>query len=66
MYQVFIRNWWKWEVKSGQKTKVPDPRARKTHYAYVSTEDEAREIAQKYNATHNAGALSRKAEFQRV
>lgn len=61
-YQVFIRNWW----RQGPDGLEPDPTARKTHYTYASTEDEARAIAQEYNRTHTPGKLSRKAEFQEV
>lgn len=60
-YRVFIRNWWR---KDGNGQRVPDPSARKTHYAYASTEDEARAIAQEYNRTHEPGLYSRKAEFE--
>ena len=59
-YRVFVRNWWR--IEHG--VRVPDPGARKTTIARnVATYDEAREIAQRYNATHTPGRLSRKAEF---
>ncbi len=61
MYRVFVRNWWRME--GGQR--VPDPGARKrTLQASVETEEEARRIAQAYNATHKPGKLSRKAEYE--
>jgi len=64
-YKVFIRNWWKWKYNSnGEKCgKEPEPNGRRTHLAYADSEQEAREIAQKYNSEHNPGPLSRKAEF---
>jgi hypothetical protein len=62
MYRVFIRDWW----KRGPAGLEPAPRARKTHYAWATTEDEARSIAQEYNRTHKPGPLSRKAEFEEV
>ena len=59
MYKVFIRNWWRME--NGQR--VPDPGARKYTLDYVNTEEEARELCEEYNSTHNPGILSRKAEY---
>ena len=67
MYQIFIRNWWRWELDSqGQKHLVPHPTARKTNYAKVNSEEKAREICQRYNETHKAGPLSRKAEYTKI
>lgn len=60
MYHVFVRNWWKVGSTGGL---VPNPGARKTTLARVSTESEARAICQQYNSTHNPGKLSRKAEY---
>ena len=62
-YKVFVRNWWKsnpsWpdgrEPGAGKKTTI----ARR-----VPTEEEARDICRVYNATHEPGRLSRKAEYQ--
>ena len=63
MYKVFIRNWWRME--NGKR--VPNPCARKTvYFSNINTEEEAREICQEYNATHNPGKLSRKAEYTRT
>lgn len=58
-YKVFVRNWWRME--NGQR--VPDPSARKTTLAKRLTYEEAREMCQRWNAEHNPGKLSRKAEF---
>jgi|TARA_R110002073_G_scaffold335840_1_gene529190 hypothetical protein len=64
MYKVFVRNWWKvnQEWPNGLE---PDSNARKTTIGHADSEDEAREMAQNYNATHKEGKLSRKAEFTR-
>ena len=61
-YKVFTRNWWK--ISNG--VKVPDPKAIKTILTYVGTEIEAREICKEYNKKNDAGALSRKAEYEDI
>ena len=64
MYRVFVRNWWRNnpEWPGGLE---PHGGARKTTIASrVATEEEARSIAQQYNATHKPGRLSRKAEYE--
>lgn len=64
MYQVFIRNWW---TENPDYPNGLEPRpGRKTIIDEVSTIEEAREIAQDYNATHDPGRLSRKAEFEEI
>ena len=62
MYTVFIRNWWK-KNPSWPNGLEPDPSARKTKLATFNTEKECIEYCKQYNATHDAGELSRKAEF---
>jgi hypothetical protein len=63
-YRVFVRNWWK-ENKDWPNGLEPDSTARKTYISdRIETEDQAREVAQEYNKTHNPGRLSRKAEFE--
>lgn len=63
MYYVFVRNWWK-KNPSWPNGLEPDPCAQKyTITSGIETEEEAREIAQEYNRTHEPGKLSRKAEF---
>jgi len=62
-YRVFTRNWWKVN-KSWPNGLEPDGSARKTTLCTVNTIEEARETAQEYNRTHEAGKLSRKAEFE--
>ena len=64
-YRVFVRNWWRWDRGPGDHPSLlPDPGARKTTIARHCTEDEARSIAQRYNACHEPGSLGRKAEFE--
>jgi hypothetical protein len=65
-FDVFVRNWWRMEPSrfGGPATKVPDPGARKTYIARRVTEEEARQICQRYAATHKPGRLSRKAEYE--
>ncbi len=59
-YDVFVRNWW----KRGKMGREPDPKAHKTYIQRgVKTEEEARSICQRYNATHEPGWQSRKAEY---
>lgn len=64
MYNVFVRNWWKWEKSQYGKRLVPAIGARKTYLAHNVSESVARQICKEYNETHNAGVLSRKAEFE--
>ena len=58
-YKVFVRNWYRRDSTG----LVPDPRAPKTTLATRCSEEEARAIVKTYNATHEPGPLSRKAEF---
>ena len=63
MFRVFSRTWWK------RNPSWPDGRepcaGRKTTLARnVKTEAEARAICERYNATHEPGPLSRKAEYE--
>jgi hypothetical protein len=62
MYRVFVRNWWR-QNPSWPAGLEPDPGARKTTLARVSTEEEAQELCRQYNDTHKPGRLSRKAEY---
>lgn len=64
-YGVFVRNWWKEATSPGWPNGLePDPRARKTWlHSGGLTFGEAREIAREYNATHDPGRYSRKAEI---
>jgi hypothetical protein len=62
-YTCFTRRWWRWEVKNGQKTKVPDPGARRTKMQTFNSEEQAREYCDKWNAANKPGPLSRKCEY---
>lgn len=61
-YKVFTRTWWKNnpEWPNGLEPCI----GRKYTLGLVNTENEARDICQKYNKTHKPGRLSRKAEYQ--
>ena len=61
-YQVFTRNWWKYEYRNGKKEIVPGP-GRKTILGYTNSEQDARTVCKEYNDTHKPGPLSRKAEY---
>lgn len=61
-YDVFVRNWYKWEHTSFGRRKVPGP-GRKTYLQHHVTWTDAREICRQYNDRHEPGPLSRKAEF---
>jgi hypothetical protein len=64
MYRVFTRNWWKEATTAGWPDGLePDTNASQHTIDNVHTEEEARAIAQHYNKTHDAGRLSKKAEF---
>ena len=59
-FYVFVRNWWRWE----DGVRVPHPGAPETVlHQFVPTEEKARTLARAYNATHDEGPLSRKAEI---
>jgi hypothetical protein len=63
MYTVFVRNWWRANPDWPNGCE-PDASGRRRVIARnIQTEDEARRIAQQYNATHKPGKLSRKAEY---
>ncbi len=61
-YKIFTRRWWK-DNPSWPNGLEPDATGRRTTIGHADTEEEAREIAQEYNRTHNAGRYSVKAEF---
>lgn len=62
MFTVFVRNWWRRNPKwpGGRE---PSAGRRHTLAKHIKTEEEARYLAQRYNATHKPGFLSRKAEY---
>ena len=59
---VFTRTFWKENAAwpNGLEPAV----GRKTYMARNVSENEARAICKEYNATHKAGRLSRKAEYE--
>jgi hypothetical protein len=61
VYYVFTRTWWRLNP-SWPEGREPCPGRRRT-IARNCSEDEARRICERYNMTHEAGRLSRKAEF---
>jgi hypothetical protein len=64
MFTVFVRTWWK-KNPAWPGGREPDPSGPRTTIAHgIKTEEEARKIAKQYNATHDPGPLSRKAEFE--
>lgn len=66
MYAVFTRDWWKPNAKWPNGLE-PYPDAPKTYIAEgIETEGEARGIARQWNATHDKGAMSNKAEVEEV
>jgi len=63
VYRVFHRTWWR---RNPAYPGGREPGAgRKTTIATNCTEAEARSICQVWNANHNPGTLSRKAEYER-
>ena len=69
-YRVFTRTWWRQNSTTSDRGILAWPdglepcAGRKTTIARHCTEQEARAIAQEYNATHKPGRLSRKAELE--
>ena len=61
LYRVFTRTWWR-DNPDFPDGLEPGPGRKTTLVKRVSLE-EAKKIARKYNATHDPGRLSRKAEF---
>jgi hypothetical protein len=62
MYKVFIRTWWK-SNKDWPNGLEPFAGKSRTIARNIANENEAREIAQKWNAEHDAGRYSLKAEY---
>lgn len=63
-YRIFTRTWWRHnpEWPNGLEPCL----GRRTTIGYAQTEEEAREICKKWNASHNPGKLSRKAEYDTI
>ena len=64
-YQVFTRNWWK-HNPAWPRGLEPDSDGARHNIDRVSTEQEAREICEDWNAAHDPGKLSRKAEYTEI
>jgi hypothetical protein len=63
-YRVFTRTWWH---RNPSWVGGREPEAGRKHTLAVNcTEDEARGICQRWNAAHDPGFLSRKAEYERM
>jgi hypothetical protein len=60
-YIIFTRTWWK-ENKEWPNGLEPHA-GRKKVIGFAQTEEEAQTICKEWNAGHNPGRLSRKAEF---
>jgi len=63
-YQVFTRTWWKRNPR--YPNGLEPSMGRKYTIGQVATEEEAREMCKEYNTAHEAGELSRKAEYQEI
>lgn len=63
-YKTFTRTWWR------ENTSYPnglEPHAgRKKYWGRYQLESEARTACHNYNATHEAGKLSKKMEYEEV
>ena len=64
MYKVFHRTWWRYnrDWPDGREPGVGRP----ITIEYVNTEAEAREACSAWNACHDPGFLSDKAEYMEV
>ena len=61
-YRVFHRTWWK---RNKNWPDGKEPHAGKKHFvAWADTEAEARAICKRWNAAHDPGPLSDKAEYE--
>jgi hypothetical protein len=60
-YRVFTRIWWR--NNPGWPNGLEPHAGRQTTIARHCTEDEARDTCRVWNANHNPGRLSRKAEY---
>lgn len=62
-YEVFVRDWWRYEGKTLPRL-VPNPGAPEEQLATGLSYEDALEMCDEYNSTHEPGELSRKAEFR--
>jgi len=64
-YDVFHRTWWRWEQTSTGRKRVPGA-GKRTYIAQGLSYELAREVAREWNAEHEPGELSRKAELEQA
>lgn len=64
MFNVFVRNWWK--ENENYPNGLEPCAGKKTYKKRNVSESEAKLYCKEYNATHNPGRYSRKAEFERA
>lgn len=64
IYDVFVRTWWR-RNRTWPNGLEPHPGV-KRYLARQVSYDEARALCRTYNASHDPGPLSRKAEFEEV
>jgi hypothetical protein len=62
-YRVFTRTWWRRNA-AWPEGREPGAGRKTTIAARVETETDARAICTRYNASHEPGFLSRKAEYE--
>jgi len=62
-YKIFTRTWWK-NNPSWPNGLEPGAGRRHTLHKRIETEEESRRICKQWNATHEPGRLSRKAEYE--
>lgn len=62
-YNVFVRTWWK-KNPSWPNGREPSAGPKRYIRRRVPTIEEARSICKEWNANHDPGPLSRKAEFE--
>jgi hypothetical protein len=65
MYRVFTRTWWQ-RNPAWPNGREPGAGRKHTIRRNVETEEQAREICRAWNASHDPGFLSRKAEYERT
>lgn len=63
MYRVFSRTWWR-ANPSWPGGREPGAGRKTTIQRNVQDEETARAICKRWNASHNPGKLSRKAEYE--
>ena len=64
LYRIFTRTWWRYNSAYPDKREPCPGRRNYRGHPQRLTYDEAREYCRQWNATHDPGPLSRKAEFE--